>query len=116
MFKTFSVLGVVLVFSLVGAAKSFGAPKQPSPTDTNVVNTVDVQVVADYFVFADTVVMSADDSTETVMFTVPAGKELIIEWINFFNETLSAPPGQTVSLSVAYLDSLEFPGAYPSLF
>ncbi len=36
---------------------------------------------------------------------------MIIEWIDFFNATLNAPAGNTVSLSVGYFDSSEFPSA-----
>ena len=111
MFRIFAVTGVVLTHSLVGVTTSFGAPKEQSPVDANIINTVDVRVVADYFVYSSNVAVSASDSSETVMFTVPAGKELVIEWINFFNAALNSPPGQTVSLSVTYNDALGSPSA-----
>ena len=111
MFRIFAVLGVVLTLSLVGAAKSFGAPKEQSPVEAIIINTVDVRVVSNYFVFSDDLVLSDAKSDETVTFAVPTDKELIIEWISLSNATSDSPPGQTVGMTVSYPDGSGFPSA-----
>ena len=111
MFRIFAVTGVVLTLSLVGVTTSFGAPKEQSPVDANIINTVDVRVVSNYFVFSGDLVLSGADSDETVTFAVPTDKELIIEWISLSNATSDSPPGQTVGMTVSYPDGPGFPSA-----
>lgn len=87
-----------------------------NPVSVNVENEAfNVQISDEYFVKGDTIALFPGDRFESKeLFTVPADKTLIIEYISAFNATVGAPNGQESKLRVSYFDPSdggEFPGA-----
>ncbi len=85
-------------------------PEQPIPVSVQNTNTEEL------FVHADTYSLIPGETADQskMLFNVPSGKTLIIEYIDFSNSTVAAPNGQEAKLRIFY-SAVATGGGFPGL-